>query len=120
MCKSVDNNWYLQGGVSTKMLVSDELSGRSEQLHIRQKPRGDADPLLNTQGWMGLLLCWGATFGSIRLLVARLFRQIPGRLRSPENSGVLRLVLSPISPRILVVAFRRSFVPGSPWNRRRC
>src|SRR2546428_3382066 len=92
MCKSVNNNCYLQGGVSTKMLVSDELSCRSKQLPIRQEPRGDADPLLNTQGWMGLLSYWGATFGSIRLSVARLFRQIPGRLESPENSGGFRLV----------------------------
>src|SRR5438094_817922 len=102
------------------MLVGGQLSRRSEQLPIRQEPRGDADPLLNTQSWMGPLLCWGATFGSIRLLVARLFRQIPGPFGSPENSGGLRLVLSSISLRILVGAFRRSFVPGSPWNRRRC
>src|SRR5216117_2819457 len=59
MGKSVDNNWYLQGGVSTEMLVGGQLSRRSKQLPIRQEPRGDADPLLNTQGWMGLLLYWG-------------------------------------------------------------
>src|SRR5436309_1829228 len=91
MCKSVDNNWYLQGGVSTKMLVGGQLSRRSKQLPIRQEPRGDADPLLNTQGRMGLLLYQRATFGSIRLLVTSLFRQISGRFcslhRTPEALG---------------------------------
>src|SRR5437867_4339310 len=89
MCKSVNNNCYLQGGVSTKMLVGGRLSRRSRQLPIRQEPRGDADPLLNTQGWMGLLSYLRATFGSIRLLVARLFRQIAGRFSSPETLETL-------------------------------
>src|SRR6266516_2140298 len=120
MCKSVDNNWYLQGGVSTKMLVGGQLSRRSKQLPIRQEPRGDADPLLNTPGWNGSAVILE---GHVRLnssVGCEALSTDPRPVQVSRNSGDLRLFLSPISPRILVGAFRRSFVPGSPWNRRRC